>query len=233
MGGTDRRAGPGDLADLAKALGDLGAATLGESGGLAMHSRVRPVWPGASLVGPAYTVRCAPGDNLAVHAAVTRAPAGSILVVDVGPIARRGYWGEVLTTGAEARGISGLVIDGGVRDTAALEAHRFAVFATTVALPGATKVLPGATGGTVRVGGVPVSAGDWIVGDGDGVVVVALHRLEQVVAAARERASKEERMFGELRDGRTTVELLGLDAGLIADLEPPVALQRDGGSEGR
>jgi 4-hydroxy-4-methyl-2-oxoglutarate aldolase len=122
-----------------------------------------------------------------------------------------GYWGEVLTTGAEARRLAGLVIDGGVRDTSALEAHGFPVFSTTVALRGASKNRPGAVGAPVQVGGVPVAAGDWLVGDADGVAVVSAAAIEDVVRAGRARADKEETMFDALRQGRTTVELLGLD----------------------
>ena len=115
---------------------------------------------------------CTPGDNLAVHVAVTNAPRGSVLVVDVGQVADRGYWGEVLTTGAEAAGLAGLVLDGGVRDVAALEAHGFPVFSAAIALTGATKDKPGTVGAPVRVGGVRVSAGDWVVADVDGVSFV-------------------------------------------------------------
>ena len=63
------------------------------------------------------------------HAAVAEAPPGSVLVVDAHQLSELGYWGEVLTTAARARGVVGLVIDGGVRDVAALERHRFGVFA--------------------------------------------------------------------------------------------------------
>ena len=100
-----------------------------------MRPRMRPAWPGAVLAAPAYPVGCAPGDNLAIHVAVTEAPAGSVLVADVGRVDERGYWGEVLTTAAEARGLLGLVIDGGVRDVGALAAHRFPAFSSTIALP--------------------------------------------------------------------------------------------------
>ena len=203
----------------AAALAALGAATLGESGGRAMRSRVRAAWPGARISAPAYPVRCAPGDNLAVHVAVTTAPAGSVLVVDVGDVAELGYWGEVLTTGAEARGIVGLVIDGGVRDVAALAAHGFAVFSTQIALRGATKQEPGSVGDTARVGGVEVGFGDWIVADDDGVTVVPLESLADVLAAGTARADKEDGMFAALRSGQTTVELLSLDPSLI-DVAP-------------
>jgi 4-hydroxy-4-methyl-2-oxoglutarate aldolase len=182
-----------------------------------MPPRIRPAWPGAALAAPAYPVHCTPGDNLAVHVAVTRAPIGSALVVDVGSTAERGYWGEVLTTAAEARGLAGLVIDGGVRDTAALEAHRFPVFSSLVALRGATKQLPGTVGLPAVVGGVEVVATDWVVGDSDGVVVIPEALLDAVLAAGRARAEKEAEYFAELLAGRTTVELLGLDPGPVRD----------------
>jgi 4-hydroxy-4-methyl-2-oxoglutarate aldolase len=199
------------MADTATTLKELGAATLGETGGVPMAPRVAAVWPGATVAAPAYPVRCSPGDNLAIHVAVARAPEGSVLVVDVGDVAERGYWGEVLTTGAQSRGLAGLVIDGGVRDRTALEAHRFPVFAVMIALQGATKELPGTAGLPVEAGGVAVAAGDWVVGDADGVVVVPASRLDGCIAAGSARAAKEDGYFTALRSGRTTVELLGLD----------------------
>ena len=193
----------------------LGAATLGESGARPMHPRLKPAWPGALLAGRAVTVGCPPGDNLAVHVAVASAPPASVLVVDVDGRRELGYWGEVLTTAAEARGVAGLVIDGCVRDVAALESHRFPVFSTGIALPGAVKTGPGTVGAPVTVGDVDVASGDWIVADGDGVVVVAADELDAVLVAGRARAAKEQGMFDRLRDGATTIELLELDPGPI------------------
>jgi 4-hydroxy-4-methyl-2-oxoglutarate aldolase len=123
----------------------------------------------------------------------------------------------VLTTGALARGIGGLVIDGGVRDVAALEALGFPVFSRTVALRGATKVARGSIGSPVVVAGVPVAPGDWVVGDVDGVVIVPGGRLADVADAGRARAAAEEGYFTALRAGGTTVGLLGLDASFIED----------------
>lgn len=201
--------------DTIETLEELGSATLGESGARAMRARVAPVWVGAHLAAPAFPVRCTPGDNLAIHVAVARAPQGSALVVDVGDLRELGYWGEVLTTGAQARGIVGLVIDGGIRDVLALEKLRFPVFSSMIALRGATKDKPGAINVPIRCGGVPVVRGDWVVGDADGVVVVPGAELGEVVAAGRKRAAKEEKMFQALRDGKTTLRLLGLDPSAI------------------
>ncbi|HTK14966.1 MAG TPA: dimethylmenaquinone methyltransferase [Acidimicrobiia bacterium] len=201
--------------DYISAFAQLGAATLGESGGRPMSPRVRAAWRGARVSAPAFPVICAAGDNLAIHVAVAEAPPGSVLVVSVGIEAERGYWGEVLTTGAEARGIAGLVIDGGVRDVSALEAHGFPVFSTLIALRGATKEHAGRVGGSSIVGDIQVEQDDWIVADADGVTVVPHTKLDDVLAAGRAREAKEAHFFEELRAGRTTIELLALDTAPI------------------
>lgn len=202
----------GDIA--VDALG-LGAATLGESGGRRMARRVKPAWPGARVAGPVFTVRCSPGDNLAIHVAVTRAPTGSVLVADMRGDRDFGYWGEVLTTAAEVRGIAGLVIDACARDGDALAAHGFPVFSTGLALTGASKTRPGAIERVVTVGDVTVEPGDWVVGDVDGVVVLPGAQLDAVLAAGHARADKEAALFDALRRGATTVEQFGLDVTLV------------------
>jgi 4-hydroxy-4-methyl-2-oxoglutarate aldolase len=179
-----------------------------------MHPRIRAAWPGAAIAGPGFSVTCATADNLAVHAAVAEAPPGSVLVVQADP-PERGYWGEVLTTAALARGIRGLVIDGGVRDVAALEGHRFPVFSSMVALRGAAKSAGGEIGGRADVGDVDVRTGDWVVADRDGVTVIASDDLAATLERGRARADKEAVMFEKLRTGATTVELLGLDTSSV------------------
>lgn len=198
-----------------KRLMALGAATLGEAGGRPMDPRIRRVWKPARLAGRAHTAACPPGDNLAIHAAVATAPPGSVLVVEIGAGQPYGYWGEVLSTGAQARGIAGLVIDGGVRDVEALERKAFPVFAAAVALRGAQKVGPGRVGSVVEVGAVAVREGDWVVGDADGVTVIAAEELDEVMAQGRARADAEKELFRSLSAERTTVDLLGLDIGAV------------------
>jgi 4-hydroxy-4-methyl-2-oxoglutarate aldolase len=207
--------------EITHALQELGAATLGESGARAMRARIRAVWPGARIAAPAYPVRCTPGDNLAIHVAVARAQAGDALVVDVGDFRELGYWGEVLTTGAQARGIAGLIIDGGVRDVTEIQAHGFPVFSTMVALRGAAKTRPGTVRAPIQCGGVLVEPGDWVVGDADGVAVVPGATIADVINAGRVRAAKEAAMFRALWEGKTTVELLGLDPSPIQEGDAP------------
>ena len=199
-----------------------GAATLGETGGLVTHPRIRAAWPGAAVAGPAYTVQLGEGDNLAIHVACADAPAGSVLVVDASDPPDFGYWGEVLTTQAVARGIAGLVIDGGCRDVAALLARGFPVFSALVTLRGAAKERGGSVGDVVTVGGAPVRPGDWVVGDADGVTVVPGAHLAEVTGLARTRTDREQEMFTALEAGATTIELLGLD---------PSAVRRGSGAD--
>jgi 4-hydroxy-4-methyl-2-oxoglutarate aldolase len=207
---SDRHQSATDTARATELLA-LGAATVGESGGRPMRARISAAWPGARLAAPAFPVRCTPGDNLAIHVAVASAPPGAALAVDVGDEDEFGYFGEVLTTAAQTRGVAGLVIDGGVRDASALEAHGFPVFSATVALRGASKNRPGTVGAPAEVGGVSVAVGDWLVGDADGVAVVRAADIDDVLRAGRARVEKEEAIFVALRQGATTLELLGLD----------------------
>lgn len=193
----------------------LGSATLGESGAQGLNTRIKAMWAGARFAGPAFAVRCPVGDNLAVHAGVARAPRGSVLAVTVAGDVSRGYWGEVLATGAQAAGIVALVIDGTVRDLDRLAALQFPVFARGHSLPGAAKAGPGEIGGTVALGDVTVRTGDWLVGDADGVVAITHDALGEVISAATAREAKELAMFGRLKAGATTVELLGLDISSI------------------
>ena len=206
-------AAPGS--DMGARLLALGSATLGESGGVAAMGGLRAMWPGAAAAGPAFTVACAPGDNLAVHVAVARVPAGSVLAVSVPGELARGYWGEVLTVAAMAAGVEALFIDGTIRDLDAIGHRRFPAFARGTALPGAGKQGPGSVGRPIVLGNAVVRTGDWLVGDSDGVVVVARERLQACCEAGQVRAGKEAVMFEELRSGATTLDLLGLDGSTI------------------
>ncbi|MBV8618192.1 MAG: 4-carboxy-4-hydroxy-2-oxoadipate aldolase/oxaloacetate decarboxylase [Curvibacter sp.] len=201
-----------NIAAQAQALA-LGTATLYEASGqpCSLDPALRPVWSGAAMAGPAYPVRCSPGDNLAIHLAMERAPRGSVLVVCTDDFVA-GYWGEVLTAAAEAAGLIGLVIDGGVRDVAALQRRRFPVFARGISVRGTIKASAPSVGRPILITGVPVATGDLVVADEDGVVVLPLADRDRVMAAGEARAAKEADMMRRLAEGRSTVDLLGLSA---------------------
>lgn len=195
------------------ATGGHSTATLYEASAAdcACAPGLRPVWPGARLAGPAYTVRGVGGDNLALHHAVATAPPGHVLVADLQG-AVHGHWGEVLAVAAQVRGLLGLVVDGGIRDTAELAELGFPVFASSVAVFRTTKDHPGVLGAPLVLRGVPVSTGDLIVADADGVVCLPRAVAPSVVARADERVAKERDILARLRDGRTTLDLYGLSA---------------------
>ena len=186
----------------------LGSATLYEasrSDGF-LDPAFRPAWDGAQLVGRAYPVSAQIGDNLALHHGIEAAAAGDVLVVDGGGAAF-GYWGEVMTVAAQARGIRGLVIDGGVRDTAQLAALGFPAFSTSISIRGTIKQWPGAVGSTITLRGRVIRRGDVIVADRDGIAVIPAERYDEVLASARERAAKEDAYMARLRAGETTLDL--------------------------
>jgi 4-hydroxy-4-methyl-2-oxoglutarate aldolase len=190
----------------------LGTSTLYEAAGIQVFSvapAIRTIWPGASVAGPAFPLECSPGDNLSIHIALEKAPRGSVLVVSAsGFIA--GYWGEVLTVAAEAAGIAGLVIDGGVRDIAAMTARRFPVFSRGISMRGTIKASAPSIGKPISLAGTPVSQGDLVVADDDGVLVLPSAVVEATLAKGQLRADKEAVMMRQLQEGRTTLELLNL-----------------------
>jgi len=151
---------------------------------------IRPLWDGARLSGPAFTVRCAPGDNLMLHAAIHRAPAGSVLVIDAGDASHAVAGGNVCAV-AHRRGIAGMIIDGAIRDVAEIRALGFPVFARAVVpKPGVkTVVLP--LQQPVNCGGVLVRPGDLVVADEEGIVSVPGDQVEAVLRAAAAKADLE------------------------------------------
>lgn len=197
---------------LLDALKEIDTATIHEAQGRegAMEWYIKPVYQGMRVVGRALPVWCHPGDNLAIHRAVARAQPGDVIVVDGGAYEMAGYWGEVLTVAAQARGVAGLVIDGAVRDVRAIAKRNFPLFARSVSMRAAVKEQPGKVNVPVVCGGVQVNPGDLVFGDDDGVVIVAREKAEAVLEAARAREAKEAGLMQQLQAGRTTLELLGL-----------------------
>jgi 4-hydroxy-4-methyl-2-oxoglutarate aldolase len=209
-------------AHLVARAAQLGASTVHEAAGRigALPSTVTALYRGQpSLAGPAATVLCPDGDNLWLHHAIYRAAPGDVLVVEVGAGEDHGYWGEVMATAAQARGIAGLVISGCVRDAVQLQQLGFPVFCTGTCIRGTVKdpLRAGAIGARLRLGDVVISPGDLVVGDADGVVVVPREQAAQAVTAGEARERKEADMMARLRAGATTLDLFDLPAPVPAD----------------
>ncbi|MGX9713615.1 4-carboxy-4-hydroxy-2-oxoadipate aldolase/oxaloacetate decarboxylase [Janthinobacterium lividum] len=195
------------------ALRQLGAATIYEAQGAkgALDSGIKPIAPGMRLAGPALTVDTRPADNLMLHYAMLKARPGDVLVVDAKGFMEAGVWGDVFTEQAQRIGLAGLVIHGAVRDAAAMTQVGFPVFSRGLSIKGTGKHQPGRLNVTITIGDVGIDPGDIIVGDQDGVVVVRRHEVDDVLLKSRQREEKEAQFRQQIRDGATTVELLGLD----------------------
>lgn len=156
-----------------------------------MDIGIRPLWPSMPrIAGPAFTVRCPPGDNLMLHAAIHRAEPGSVIVVEAGDVDYALAGGNVCAV-AQRRGVAGFVLDGVIRDLAEVREMRFPVFARGVIPVPGTKSAVVPLGGQVRCGGVNVNAGDIVVADEEGIVITPHARREQVLRDARAKLAKE------------------------------------------
>jgi 4-hydroxy-4-methyl-2-oxoglutarate aldolase len=164
--------------------------------GQVMDIGIRPLWPAPRVAGPAFTVRCPAGDNLMLHAAIYRAAPGSVIVVEAGDVDYAVAGGNVCAV-AQRRGIAAFVVDGVIRDVGEVRELGFPVFARgVVPIPG-TKAAVAPLGEPVRCGGVTVRAGDVVVADEEGVVVVPAARQDQIL---RDGAARLEREAAESLD---------------------------------
>ena len=202
--------------DAIKTLGNAGVATVHEAQGRTglMRPNMRPIYPTARVAGTAVTVSIPPGDNLMIHASIEVCQPGDVLVVAPTSECTDGYFGELLGVSCQAHGIAGLIIDAGVRDTAELAALNFPVWSKAVSSQGTVKNVPGDVNIPVVCAGTLVNPGDVIVGDADGVVVVAREAAEQVAKASQERLAKEEKSRERLRKGELGLDFYGLRAKL-------------------
>ncbi|MGW3287317.1 4-carboxy-4-hydroxy-2-oxoadipate aldolase/oxaloacetate decarboxylase [Streptomyces sp. NPDC001002] len=199
-------------------LSAFSSATIHEAQGRlgALDSAIKPVDHRMSLCGPAFTVQCAPRDNLMLQTAIAYARPGDVVVVSAGNYEEAGSFGDVLANACQSKGLAGLITDTGVRDTEDLRDLGFPVFSRSVSIKGTVKETVGPMCEPVTIGGVLVRPGDVMRADADGVVVVRQEDAVEAVAASQRRVDTEAEYIAAYRAGRTVVEICNLEPLLAA-----------------
>ncbi len=156
-----------------------------------LEAEITPAWRGARVVGPAFTVLTAGGDNEYLHKAIAAAAPGDVIVVDGQAATHRALIGELMAGRAQAKGIAGIVIDGAIRDAHDIGALGMPVWARAETPAGPYRNGPGHLQRPISAGRVVVRPGDIIVGDDDGVVVVRLEELDEILLGAEAKFESE------------------------------------------
>jgi len=203
-------------ASVVDGLGEAGTATvheaIGRAGFVGVH--LRPNQQDVKIAGSAVTVLSHPGDNIMIHAAVEVCQDGDVLVVVNTAPSTHGMFGELLATSLQARGVRGLVIDAGIRDTTDLRAIGFPVWSQHVSCQGTVKSSPGSVNVPVVLGGMIVHPGDVVCADDDGVVIVPREHAAWALEQSQQRIAKEAATRERLAAGELGVDFYGLRAKL-------------------
>jgi 4-hydroxy-4-methyl-2-oxoglutarate aldolase len=200
-------------AEVIEAYKSLSAATIHEAGGRIgfINPVIKASAKGVRICGPAFTVLCAPGDNLMLHKALEKAKPGDIIVASVGDYYEFGYFGDLMVVSAISRKIGGIAIDGCFRDSAEIIEMGFPVFARGTAIRGTTKTSLGLVNYPINFGGAIINPGDLIVGDDDGMVVVPLSEVKNVLEKSIKRVQNEVEKAKVLASGVSSVQNNKLD----------------------
>src|SRR5262245_17109286 len=180
----------------------------------ALSGRIAPLSPTMKFAGPALTVEVRPGDNLMIHAAMAIAKPGDVIVDGKGDLSSA-LMGEIMCQQCAALGVSAVVIDGAVRDSAAIRELGLPMYAAGLNPNGPTKFVPGRVNHAISIGGVSVSPGDLVVGDADGVTVIERARAEAMLPLAVEKVAAETKRIADIKS-RKALRPSWLDAALRA-----------------
>ena len=167
-----------------------------------LDGRIQPLSPSMWLAGPAFTIEVRPGDNLMIHAAMSIAKPGDILVIDGKADRTCALMGSIMINACKKMGLGGVVIDGAVRDTEELRDLGFPVYAICANPNGPTKFVPGRINWPVSCGGIAVRPGDLVVGDADGIVVVEREKAASLLDDAAKKVADERARIADITAGK-------------------------------
>ncbi|MFZ2828403.1 RraA family protein [Hydrogenophaga sp.] len=188
----------------------------------ALHGRIQALRPRMKLAGPAFTVEVRPGDNLMIHAAMALAKPGDVLVIDGKGDQTSALMGTIMMTACRQLGLAGVVVDGAVRDSLEIDEMDYPVFSVGTNPNGPTKNNGGRIGHPISIGGVTVHPGDFVIGDGDGVVVVEREALAGLLPLAEHKVQAEARRIAQIQQGNTSASWLNaslVTAGVLKEGE--------------
>jgi len=160
------------------------------------------ITPGVKLVGPALTVRSYPGDWAKPVEAIDEAEKGQVIVIDAGGIGPA-VWGELATHSAIQKKLSGVVIEGAIRDVSEIVTLKFPAYARLITPTAGEPRGFGEIGIPIRIGGVSIFTGDWLVGDEDGIVVIPQKKAVEIANRAMDVLERENRIREEILEGGT------------------------------
>jgi regulator of RNase E activity RraA len=180
----------------------------------AMHGRIQALRPRMQVAGAAFTVEVRPGDNLMIHAAMSLARPGDVLVIDGKGDQTSALMGTIMMTACKQLGIAGVIVDGAVRDSLEIDEMDFPVFSVGTNPNGPTKNIGGRIGHPISCGGVVVNAGDFVLADADGVVVVERNKLASLIPMAHKKVEDEAKRIAQIQQGNTAASWL--QASLVA-----------------
>lgn len=172
----------------------------------AVDSAIKPVGYKGQMVGCAFTVRVAQGDNLMFHAAMDLAKPGDIIVIDAGGFTERAIFGELMCTYLKERGILGVICDGAIRDYGGLAAmENFRVYARSATPNGPYKNGPGEVNVPVVCGGKIVYPGDIVVADDDGILFIRPDQAEDLISKTEAVMKKEADIMKHILEDKTYI----------------------------